>query len=311
MKKIILIAASLFLSVFAATAQDLGQATEVAKSANDALMLGDNESALNGFKEALELAEACGDEGANLVETCKGVIPRILLSMGKDQVKLKNFDAAIAKINEAIEAATNYANDDVLEKAQALLPGVKMNQANDLLTKKDFAGAVKVLNDILAGDPENGNAALRLGMALASTGDVEGAKAAYETALANGQEKNAAKQLSTLYLKDAQAFIKAKNFKAAAEAAEKSNSYVESANAYKLAAAAATQLKDNEAIVANYEKYLELAPNAKDANGVIYTLAVIQQQSGNKAKAIELYQKIVTDPQYGEGAKAQIQALNK
>ncbi|MCQ2116164.1 MAG: tetratricopeptide repeat protein [Bacteroidales bacterium] len=311
MKKIILIAASLFLSVFAATAQDLGQATEVAKSANDALMLGDNESALNGFKEALELAEACGDEGANLVETCKGVIPRILLSMGKDQVKLKNFDAAIAKINEAIEAATNYANDDVLEKAQALLPGVKMNQANDLLTKKDFAGAVKVLNDILAGDPENGNAALRLGMALASTGDVEGAKDAYETALANGQEKNAAKQLSTLYLKDAQAFIKAKNFKAAAEAAEKSNSYVESANAYKLAAAAATQLKDNEAIVANYEKYLELAPNAKDANGVIYTLAVIQQQSGNKAKAIELYQKIVTDPQYGEGAKAQIQALNK
>lgn len=311
MKKIILIAASLFLSVFAATAQDLGQATEVAKSANDALMLGDNESALNGFKEALELAEACGDEGANLVETCKGVIPRILLSMGKDQVKLKNFDAAIAKINEAIEAATNYSNDDVLEKAQALLPGVKMNQANDLLTKKDFAGAVKVLNDILAGDPENGNAALRLGMALASTGDVEGAKAAYETALANGQEKNAAKQLSTLYLKDAQAFIKAKNFKAAAEAAEKSNSYVESANAYKLAAAAATQLKDNDAIVANYEKYLELAPNAKDANGVIYTLAVIQQQAGNKAKAIELYQKIVTDPQYGEGAKAQIQALNK
>ena len=111
MKKIILIAASLFLSVFAATAQDLGQATEVAKSANDALMLGDNESALNGFKEALELAEACGDEGANLVETCKGVIPRILLSMGKDQVKLKNFDAAIANRGSVKSATFDHGMD--------------------------------------------------------------------------------------------------------------------------------------------------------------------------------------------------------
>lgn len=311
MKKIILIAASLFLSVFAAKAQDLGQATEIAKSANESLMLGDNEAALNGFKEALTIAEECGDDGAALVGTCKDIIPKILFQMGKDQIKIKNFDAALAKLNEAIECAKEYNNDEIIEKAEGLIPNVRMNQANDRLTNKDYEGAISILNDILATDPTNGNAALRLGMALTANNDLEGAKAAYATALENGQEKNASKQLANIYLKEAQALLKAKNFKAAAEAAAMSNNYVESANAYKLAASAATQLKDNAAIIANYEKYLELAPTAKDANGVIYTLAVIYQQAGNKAKAIELYQKIVTDPQYGEGAKAQLQALKK
>ncbi len=311
MKKIILIVAAMALTVFAANAQDMAQATATAQDANSALLLGDNETALAGFQAALTQAEACGEEGAELVSTCKDIIPKIMLSMGKDQIKAKNFDAALEKVNAAIAAAKEYGAEETLEKAEALVPSIKMSKANELLNAKDFAGAAEAFKGILESDPTNGAAAVRLGAALSASGKVEEAKAAYETAIANGQEKAAAKPLSNIYVKEAQAFLKANKFKEAIEAADKSNSYLENANAYKMAASAATKLGDKAAATEYYEKYLEVAPNAKDANGIICTLAVLYQQAGNKAKAIENYQKIVTDPQYGETAKAQLAALNK
>ena len=264
MKKIILIAAAGLFAAFSAAAQDMAQATEIAQAANEALQSGDNAAALNGFKEALPIAEAAGDAGAELANTCRDIIPRILLAMGKDQIK-----------------------------------------------EKDFDGAAEAFKAILDADPENGVAALRLGAALSASGKMEEAKAAYEQALANGQEKTARKQLSNIFLKEAQAALKGGKFADAISAAGKSNEYLENANACKIAGNAAVKAKDNDAAIANFEKYLQLSPNAKDANGIICTLAVIFQQCGNTEKAIEYYQKIVTDPQYGQTAKAQIAALNK
>ena len=118
-----------------------------------------------------------------------------------------------------------------------------------------------------------------------------------------GQGANATKLLSQVYLKKAQADIKAKNFASAYENCAKSNEYQESGNAYKLAASAAQQLNKNNDVITNYEKYLELTPNAKDFSGVAYTLAVLYQQGGNTAKAKEYYQKIAGDPQYGAAAQ--------
>ncbi len=312
MKKIILVAASVLLSVFAASAQDLKQANEIAAQANDAIQLNDMDSALNYYKEAISLAENSEEEGAaELTEQCKTSVLRILLQQGKDQYKLKNYDAALEKFNETIETAQAYGNEEYAEQAAEIIPNVKMNKANSMLTSKDYEGASALLTEILEEDPTNGAAALRLGMAQAGLGNLDSAKEAYKTAYENGQEKNAGKQLANICLKQSQSYLKAKDYTAASEAAAESNSYVESANAYKLAASAATQLKDNDGIISNYEKYLELAPNAKDANGVIYTLAVIYQNQGNKTKALEYYQQIASDSQYGEAARAQIQALSK
>ena len=311
MKKIILIAAAGLFAAFSAAAQDMAQATEIAQAANEALQSGDNAAALNGFKEALPIAEAAGDAGAELANTCRDIIPRILLAMGKDQIKEKNFDGALDLVNQAIAAAEEYGNFSVAEEGDKLIPNIKLSKANGLLNAKDFDGAAEAFKAILDADPENGVAALRLGAALSASGKMEEAKAAYEQALANGQEKTARKQLSNIFLKEAQAALKGGKFADAISAAGKSNEYLENANACKIAGNAAVKAKDNDSAIANFEKYLQLSPNAKDANGIICTLAVIFQQSGNKEKAIEYYQKIVTDPQYGQTAKAQIAALNK
>ena len=311
MKKMILTLAAVILSAGLVSAQDMAQATETAKNANEALVAKDYAKALEGFKEALNLAQACGEEGEELVGTCKSVIPSIVLSIAKNEIKDSKYDEGITGLEEAIKVAEEYGNDDVIGEAASLIPQVKKQKAASLFNDKDYAGAAAVFKEIVEADPEDGASALRLGMALSNTGDKDGAIAAFKQAAEHGQDANAHKQLANIYLKDAQALLKEKKFKEAIAACEESNTFSESANAYKLAASAASQLKDNAKAIGFYEKYLAIAPDAKDANGIITTVAVLYQQSGNKAKAIEYYQKVVNDAQYGATAKQQIEALKK
>ncbi|MBR5072087.1 MAG: tetratricopeptide repeat protein [Bacteroidales bacterium] len=311
MKKIILTLAAVILSAGLISAQDMAQATETAQNANESLVAKDYAKALEGFKEALTLAQACGEEGEELANTCKSVIPSIVLSIAKNEIKEAKYDEGIAQLEEAIKAAEEFGNDDVIGEAATLIPQVKKQKAVALYNDKDYAAAAEAFKEVLAADPEDGASALRLAMALTNTGDKEGSIEAFKQAAANGQEANANKQLANIFLKDAQQLLKDKKYKEAIAACEESNAYVESANAYKLAASAASQLKDNAKAIGFYEKYLAVSPDAKDANGIITTLAVLYQQSGNKAKAIEYYTKVQNDPQYGATAKQQLEALKK
>ncbi len=311
MKKIILTLAAVILSAGLISAQDMAQATEKAQNANEALVAKDYAKALEGFKEALTLAQACGDEGAELVGTCKSVIPSIVLTIAKNEIKDAKYDEGLAQLDEAIKVAEEYGNDDVIGEAATLIPQVKKQKALALYNAKDYAAAAEAYKEILAGDPEDGASALRLALALTNTGDKDGSIAAFKQAAEHGQAANANKQLANIYLKDAQQLLKDKKYKEAMAACEESNGFVESANAYKLAASAASQLKDNAKAIGFYEKYLELSPDAKDANGIITTIAVLYQQAGNKAKAIEYYTKVQNDPQYGATAKQQLEALKK
>ena len=311
MKKIILTLAAVILSAGIMSAQDMGQATETAQNANEALVAKDYATALSGFKQALTLAEACGEEGSELVNTCKSVIPSIVLTIAKNEIKEAKYDEGIAGLEEAIAVAEEYGNDDVIGEAATLIPQVKKQKATALFNNKDYEGAAAAFKEILEADPEDGASALRLGVALTNTGDKDGSIAAFKQAAEHGQAANANKQLANIYLKDAQALLKDKKYKETIAACEESNTYSESANAYKLAASAASQLKDNASAIKYYEKYLEIDPQAKDAAGINTTIAVLYQQSGNKAKAIEFYNKVVNDPQYGATAKQQLEALKK
>lgn len=309
MKKIILSLIAVTISAVMMSAQDMSQATETAKNANEALTNKDYATALAGFKQALTEAQACGDEGQELVATCKSVIPTIVLNIAKGEIKEAKYDEGIATLAEAIKAATEYSAEDVADEAKTLVSQAKKAKASALYKAKDFAGAITAFKEVLAENETDGTSALQLAMALNQTGDKDGAIAAFEQAAANGQEANANKQLSNIYLKDAQALLKENKLKDAIEACEKSASYVENANAYKLAANAASKLKDNKAAVGYYEKYLNLSPDAKDANAITFTLGALYQQLGDKAKAKEFYTKVQGDATYGAQAKQQLDAL--
>ena len=309
MKKIFLMLVAAAMTALTVSAQDINQATENYNNGAMELQMGNKDAALGYFQTALTMAEALGDEGAEIAANCKNTIPALMASIGKDLVKAEDFTNAIEQLKKAAEVAEAYGNAEVIEDVTTLIPQVLMSQAGNLLNAKDFAGAAAIYQQVVDADPANGMAALRLGMALGSLGKTAEAEAAYLQAVENGQEANAKKQLSNMFVKQAAALLKAKNYQGAVDAALKGNDYLENATAMKVAGTAASQLKKNEDAIKYLEKYLELTPNAKDAAQMKYTIAATAQTMGNNAKAKEYYQQIVSDPKFGPTAQEMLKAL--
>lgn len=307
MKKIFLLITAALMTAGLASAQDINEATTNYNNGATELQMGNLEAALTNFQTALEMGEAVGEPAAELIENCKSAICSVSLAIAKELYNSKDFAGAVEAFNKAKEVAETYGNAEVAAEAAELAEQANKLQYNTAgtaaLRAKDYPTAIENFTKVLELDPENGNAALQLGQAYYRSNQFDSAIEALTKAQENGQGSNATKLLSQVYLKKAQADIKAKNYASAVENCAKSNEYAESANAYKLAASASQQLGKTGEVIANYEKYLELSPNAKDFAGVAYTLAVLYQQEGNTAKAKEYYQKVTGDPQYGAAAQ--------
>ena len=310
MKKIISTLAALALAVGYVGAQDLTEITEMYNSGAEAIAAGDKEGALKSFEQAYELAAALGEEGAEIAENCKNVIPELNLSIAKSLVNDTKYTEAIDRIKTTISVAEKFANADILAEAKELLPKVVMQNASVLLNAKKYAEAAEAYKEVLSGDPANGLAAFRLGLALTGAGKTEDAKAALQTAAENGQQAQAYKQLANLFLKEAAADLKAKQYDKAVDAAVKVTEYDgKNSLAFQIAGQASQiQNKDNDAIK-YFEKYLELAPTAKNATQIAFTVGALYQKAKNNAKAVEYFQKAVNDPALGDKAKALINAL--
>ena len=310
MKKIISTLAALALAVGYVGAQDLTEITEMYNSGAEAIAAGDKEGARKSFEQAYELAAALGEEGAEIAENCKNVIPELNLSIAKSLVNDTKYTEAIDRIKTTISVAEKFANADILAEAKELLPKVVMQNASVLLNAKKYAEAAEAYKEVLSGDPANGLAAFRLGLALTGAGKTEEAKAALQTAAENGQQAQAYKQLSNLFLKEAAADLKAKQYAKAVDAAVKVTEYDgKNSLAFQIAGQASQiQNKDNDAIK-YFEKYLELAPTAKNAAQIAFTVGALYQKAKNNAKAVEYFQKAVNDPALGDKAKALINAL--
>ncbi len=310
MKKIISTLAALALAVGYVGAQDLTEITEMYNSGAEAIAAGDKEGALKSFEQAYELAAALGEEGAEIAENCKNVIPELNLSIAKSLVNDTKYTEAIERIKTTISVAEKFANADILAEAKDLMPKVVMQNASVLLNAKKYAEAAEAYKEVLSGDPANGLAAFRLGLALTGAGKTEEAKAALQTAAENGQQAQAYKQLANLFLKEAAADLKAKQYAKAVDAAVKVTEYDgKNSLAFQIAGQASQiQNKDNDAIK-YFEKYLELAPTAKNATQIAFTVGALYQKAKNNAKAVEYFQKAVNDPALGDKAKALINAL--
>ena len=309
MKKIFMFFAAVAMTAGIASAQDINSVTETYNNGAMELEMGNKEAALGYFQAALTAAEELGEEGMQIADNCKNTIPVLMNSIAKDYIKAEQFDAALEQLNKTIDAAGLYGNAEVAEDAKALINQTLMAKGNDMINNKDFAGAIEVYNQIMAAEPANAMAALRLGMAYGAAGNIEEAEKAYLVAAENGQDKNAYKQLSNLFVKKAAAVLKTKNYAQAVEFALKSNEYLENATAMKVAGTAASALQKNAEAIQYLEKYLELSPNAKDAAQMKYTIAATAQVMGDNAKAKEYYTMILSDPKFGPTAKQMLETI--
>ncbi len=314
MKKFIITIVTLMLGAGMVSAQDLASVTETYNSAINANEAGNMELALSNFKEALAFAEALGAEGQEIATNCKNSIPILMLAIAKKAVNETDYDKAVSGLKETIETAAKYGNDNIAAEAKDLIPQVLMQKANGFYNEKNWDAAIEGYRAVIAEDATNGNAYLRLGAALKSSGDKAGAVEAFQSAIANGQEKAAGKQLGNLYLQDASASLKAKKFDEAIEAAVESSKYAENPKAYQIAGTAATYAEKNKLAIEYFEKYLEAAPSAKNSGDILFSIAVSYQKMKDNAKAKEYYQKSIADPgkinpRNLEAAKQQIAAI--
>ena len=307
MKRLFVAIATLCLAAAVASAQDFNAAVDAFNAGAQAMETNKTE-ALAKFRSALEQAKACTeDEAAEFISKCKTAITGALLSIAKEQINEASYDAALATLAEAKTVAAEYEEADAAAEVATLIPNVYMRKGSTQMSAKDFAGAAATFKELVAQNPEDGKANLLLGQALMQGGDSAAAIEALTKANELG-EANAAKFLSTAYLREGQALLKAgKNLEAVA-ALEKSNSFAESANAYRLIASAYTKAGKSKEAINAYKKYLEVSPNAKDAADIMFTIAATAQKAGDKATATEYYKKLA-GTKYAAQAEAQLKAL--
>ena len=308
MKRFFVAIAALGLAASVASAQDFNAAVDAFNAGAQALD-SNKAQAVAQFKTALTQFQACSEEEAvEMVAKCKEIIPATLFSIAKEQINEGSYDEAVATLTEAKAAATEYENASIAEEIGALIPNVYLRQGTTLLKAKDFAAAAEAFKKTVALNPEEGQAHLALGQCLLQTGATDEAVEALSKAAELGHADQANKLLSSTFLKKGMALVKAGKNAEAIEALEKANSYLETANAYKLIASAYTKSGKNAQAIDAYKKYLEVAPDAKDAADIQFTIAATAQKAGDKATATEYYKKLA-GTKYAKQAEDQLKAL--
>ena len=311
MKRLFSAVAALVFAAGIASAQDFNAAVEAFNMGAQTLESNKVE-ALAQFKSALAQFEACEEEeAAEKVAECKKIIPTIMLSIAKEQINEAQYDEAVVTLKETVSVAEGYEIEDVVAEAKELIPNAWSRKGAALLKAKDFAGAATAFKEVVALTPEDGQSQLLYGQALMQAGQNDAAITALEAAAALGKEETANKLLSNLFLKKGMSLVKAGKSADAIEILEKSNGYLENANAYKLIASANTKLGKSAKAIEAYKKYLEIDPDAKDAADVMFTIAATAQKAGDKATAIEYYKKLSSNGKYAAQAAQQLGALQK
>ena len=299
------------LSMGSVYGQDLTAATDAFNAGGAALNESNYPVAIESFNKALKMLEGLGEQGATMLAETKAIIPQIHLRYGKQFASANDIDNAVLQIKKAIETGTAYSATDIVKEATELLPQVLMADGNNLLNEGKYAEAIAEYNKVVAVDPANGMAYLRIGMSEARLDNEAGAVAAFEKAITLGQKDDASKQLSTLYLKKSVAALKVKNWAAVLESAEKSNTYLESGQAKKLIGLSSVQLKKFDKAIAALESYYAEDTNAKDKSSTLYNLATAYEGKGNNAKACGYYKQLLNDATYKAAAEYKVKTQLK
>ena len=130
MKKIFLLFVAVAMSAGMVFAQDINQATENYNNGAMELQMGNNDAAIGYFQTALEMAEALGEEGAEVATNCRNIIPAVYLASAKEMIKAEQYDPAVDQLKKAIEAAGKYETPEVADDANELMPQVYVSKAS-------------------------------------------------------------------------------------------------------------------------------------------------------------------------------------
>lgn len=303
-------------SLGVAFGQDLALATDTYNAGAVALNNKEYPVAIESFKKALQMLsllgpEEIGEEGKNFKNEITSLIPQIYLRYGKELASAGSIVPALKQLSMAASAAEKHKVEGVVEEVVDLKKQLYFANGSNLLNGGNLKEALSNFDKVLELDESNADAHFRKALVLVRMENEDDAIASFEKAIEFGENNNAPRQLSTIFLKKSAALVRAKDWSGVYQNALKANQFSESATGFKLIGISGVQLKKFDDAIAAIESYLSVEPNAKDKNNMLYNLATSYEGKGNTAKACGYYKQLLNDPTFKQVAEYKVKTQFK
>lgn len=318
MKKSLALVCALFIagSVFAQTADELtakyAQAAELYNQKNVA-------EAIPLLEEVIKGAPAAGEEAAETVKSAETLLVDCYFRQAIGNASAKNFDAAIASINQAETVAEKYKVESAMSKIDNMAGKIYNAAGAVAFNANDFAKAIEVASEGHQKFPNNTDISFVLANAYAKSGDMAKATTVYQEimALESKHDKYVApaKQAKTElagYMLEAASTAAAANDLDAVIAATDAVFAFDPTNeiAHMMRLQTGINAKKYDAVIGFGEAAAAAQTNPDFKANAYFFLGAAYQNKDNKAKAIEMYKKVTSGPNVAT-AKAQIVELSK
>jgi len=284
----------LFFAV-GAYAQDINQAIEFNNKGVEAFKAKDWNTAITQFNQALTILKELGDEGKNMTQEIKDLIPSLHYFFGQELAKASKVNEAIEQLKKAIEMADLYDDfNTTAADAKKLIDQLNIATAAAFFNEKKYEEAIAACKVVLEADPQNGNMYLSIGRSYKELGNENEAITAYEKAIELGS-REAPPLLANIYLTQAQAAQRATPPKWATvyDLAKKAVAIVDNYNTNYQFGLAAVETKKFQEAIPYLDKALSSSQNDSQKEVVIYRLAMANEGLGKNSQACGFYKQLL------------------
>jgi len=303
---------TLFFAV-GAHAQDINQAIEFNNKGVEAFKAKDWNTAITQFNQALSILNELGDEGKNMAQEIKDLIPSLHYFLGQELAKASKVNEAIEQLKKAIELADLYDDfNSTAADAKKLIDQLNFATATSLFNDKKYEEAIAACKVVLEADPKNGAMYLSIGKSYKELGKENDAIGAYEKAIELGN-RDAASLLANIYLTQAQAAQRATppKWSTVYDLAKKALAVSESVNANFMFGMAAVETKKFQEAITALDKVLSSNPNEPTKGNVIWRIASAYEGLGKNSEACGYYKQLLNNATFKQNAEYKIQTVLK
>lgn len=308
----------LMVAMFAVCTISAQSLTDVFNQGVTALQAKDYATAATAFEQVIAQGmDSDNQDDVNLAATAKQQVPNCYFRMGLAELKGKNYEAAIAKADRALELSQLYDVPKVEANAKRLQGMIYQAQGGEAFNAKDYATAAEVFAKGYEADPKNAQMANWLGTCYCELGDYTKGLAILNKVASNPNPKYAeqageAKGLVTLYTNNMVAgFQQSGDFDGMIAIAEKMLEMdAQNAVALKIRVQAYDGKKDYAKVIELAEEAALLQTDEEDASYLYYLLGSAYNAKEMKAQAIQALKQVTAGPSV-EAAKSAIAELSK
>lgn len=313
---------STFLFVGAAfqwvNAQTLEEATNTYNQ-GVALAATDLPAAIAALKQAADIAEKIGPEGAEILNLSQQQMPALQYNYATSLYKEKKMNEAISNFELAYEYADNAGDEGIKAKTANLIPKLYRAKGNGEYKAEQYESALASFAKALKYDPDFAGAYLSEALVYNKQNNTELMKAAMDSAIAAGNRTNdektveqAVKFMSDNLMIEANNAFKKNDFNKAIELLDEATSYSqENPELYYLYALSYNKLSKWDEAIGSAEKGLSVEENtaAKQAR-FYFEMGTAQAGKGATDAACASFKKAAVGP-LAESANYQIKTVLK